>query len=101
MSSIVSPKQAEDDRVLARVVAGADGVVTDLAVRAFAGPAFAAVAMRRLAHRVGDDLAELQGRAAGGVFLEAMVPLDDLDVDPRRMPGQRLGGDLRPASSSD
>ena len=85
-------QQAEDDRVLARIVADADGVVADFAVRPLAGPAFAAVAMRGLAHRAGDDLAELQGRAAGRIFLEAVVPLDDFHVgaaDDPSAPGRR------------
>ena len=40
-------EQAENDRVLARIVAGADGVIADFAVRPLAGPAFAAVAWTR------------------------------------------------------
>ena len=47
-----------------------------------------------LAHRVGDDLAELQRGAAGGVFLEAVVTLDDFDVDAGGQILERLGGDL-------
>ena len=35
-----------------------------------------------LAHRLLDDLGEVQRRAAGRVLLEAVVPLDDLDVEP-------------------
>ena len=87
-------QQAEDDRVLARVVADAQGVIADLAVRTLARAAPAAVAMFGLAHHAGDDLAELQGRAAGRVFLEAMMPLDDLDVGPGRMVLERAGRHL-------
>ena len=37
-----------------------------------------------MSHRVGDDLAELQRGAAGRIFFEAVMALDDLDVDARR-----------------
>ena len=40
-------QHAEDDRVLARVVARAHGVIADLVVRPLAGPAFAAVRVLR------------------------------------------------------
>ena len=92
-------QHAEDDRVLARIVADADGVIADFVVRAFAGPAFAAVAMRGLAHHAGDDLAELQGRAAGRVFLEAVMPFEDFHVGVAVL--QRRGRPPRPVSSSD
>ena len=36
-------QQAEDDRVLARIVAGAHGVIADFVVRPLPGPACAAV----------------------------------------------------------
>ena len=74
--------QAEDDRVLAGVVAGAEGVQADLAPRALADQAVAAVdePIRARADRLADDLGQPQRGAARGVLLEVMVPLDDLDV---------------------
>ena len=86
--------------MLPRIVAGADGMIADFAGRPLAGPSLAAMLMDRLPHCAGDDLAELQGRAAGGIFLEAMVPLDDFDIHPLRIIGQRRAA-TRPASSSD
>ena len=81
-------EHAEDDRVLARVVAGADGVVADFVARPRAGAAGAAVRVLGDVHRVGDDLAELQRGAARRVFLEAVMAFDDLDVDAGRQIAQ-------------
>src|SRR5262249_3970011 len=68
---------AENDGVFADVVAGADGVNTDLLQRPLADKPLAPVSQFRLAHRFLNDPGELQGRAAGAVLLEAMVALDD------------------------
>src|SRR5438046_8767570 len=52
-------ERAEDDRVLADVVADADGVDADLMCRAFADESLAAVTQFGLAHGVLDDLGEV------------------------------------------
>ena len=83
-------EHAEKDRVLARVVAGADGVVADFVARPRAGPARAAVRVLGDVHRLGHDLAELERRAAGRIFFEAVMALDDLDVDARRQILERI-----------
>ena len=95
VSSSVSPSRPNDDGVFARVVAGAHGVVADFVVRPLAGPTLRGRGGARvMSHRVGDDLAELQRRAAGGIFFEAVMPLDDLDIGPAgmifRAPGRRF-----------
>ena len=82
-------ERAEDDRVLADVVADADGVDADLVRRPLADQPLAAVDELRLPMHLLDDLGELQGRAAGRVLLEAVVPLDDLDVEALAL--ERLG----------
>src|SRR4051812_2683459 len=53
-------EQAENDRVLAGVVAGANGVITDLVDRSLADLALASVAMNGLTHRGGYNLAEFE-----------------------------------------
>ena len=86
-------EQAEDDRVLA----DSQRVIGDFVVRTLAGAAFAAVDVVRLTHLARDDLTELEGRAAGGVLLVAVVSLDDLDIHAARMIAQglpRLGHQL-------
>ena len=85
-------ENGEKDRVLAGIVAHADGMIADFVVRAFAGTARAAMDVLRLAHLGGDDLAELQRRAAGRVLLEAMVPFQNLHVGV--LVGQGLAGHL-------
>ncbi len=57
--------------MLVRIVADANGMVADLAVRPLAWPAAAAVDVLGQAHLSGDDLAELQRGAARRVFLIA------------------------------
>ena len=73
--------QAEDDLVLADIVPRADGVIADLVARTLTGLTLAAMAVTSLSHFGRDDLAELQGRSARGVFFEAVVSFDDFDVD--------------------
>jgi hypothetical protein len=46
-----------------------------------AGATFAAVAVDGLLHFFRDDLSEAEGGPAGGVFFEAVVSLDDFDID--------------------
>src|SRR5438477_2106016 len=60
-------EQAEDDRVLAGIVARANGVIADLVGGPLADLPFAAMAMNRLAHRCRDDLAKLERRATRSV----------------------------------
>src|SRR5262249_28292860 len=74
-------QRAENNRVLADVVADADGVDADLVGRPLADQPLAAVAQVGLAHRLLHDAGEVQRRAAGRVLLEAVVPLQDLDVE--------------------
>src|SRR3954470_284950 len=66
------PHQAEHDRVLAGVVAGAEGVEADLAPRSLADLPLPAVGIpvRPRADRVADALAQPQRGPAGGVLLE-------------------------------
>jgi hypothetical protein len=45
-----------------------------------------------LTHRLGHDLAKLKRGAAGRIFLEAVVPLDDFDVDARRIIAKHAAG---------
>ncbi len=73
--------QAENDRVLANVIADADSVIADLGAGPFAGATVPAVDVLSLPHFLGDDAAELESCAAGGVLLHPVVPLDDLDID--------------------
>ena len=79
--------QAEDDRVLAGVVAGPQGVQADLAPGSLADLAVPAVDEPVRADRPADDLGQPQRGAAGGILLEVVVPLDDLDVG-RSRPGR-------------
>ena len=87
-------EHAEQDRVLARVVAGADGVVADFVSRPRAGATGAAVRCSVISIASADDLAELERGAARRVFFEAVMTLDDFDVDAGRQIAQRLGGDF-------
>lgn len=66
--------------MLARVISGANGVIADFVVWAFAHDAVTAVDMLGDPHFIGDDLSEFQGGAAGAVFFVAMMPFDDLDI---------------------
>ena len=75
-------EEAEDDGMLARVVADPEGVDADLAPGPFAGLAAAGRDIFQGADRRIDGLGEPQRRPARGVLLESMVPLDDLDVGP-------------------
>ena len=76
--------RGEDDRVIAHHVAAADGVDADLAAGAFADYAFAAVTedflQLDLSH-VAEDFEQRGGRAAGRVLLQAVVHLDDFEVE--------------------
>ena len=73
-------ERAEEDGVLADVIADADGVDADFVGRPLADEPLAAMAQLRLAHRLLDHLREMQGSAAGCIGLEAMMALEDLDV---------------------
>src|SRR6266496_949452 len=74
-------ERAEDDRVLADVVAGPDRVHADLASWPFANLALASMPDRKVSPDVLDDLCEVQRRAAGRILFEAMMPLDDLRIE--------------------
>ena len=60
---------AEDDGMLADVIAGADGVDADLLGGSLADDAFPAMPHLHGAHGILNDLGEVQGGAAGGSFL--------------------------------
>ena len=76
----------KDDRVIAHHIAATDRVDADLRTRSLAHDAFAPVPQRflelELAH-VGEDFEQRRRRAAGRVFLQAMVHLDDLEIEAR------------------
>jgi hypothetical protein len=84
--------QSEDDGVFADIITGANGVVSDFAGGAFSGASFTSVNMILLAHLFGDDASELEGCAAGGIFLEAMVSFDDFDIDAIGVIAEDAGG---------
>src|SRR5271157_6224879 len=69
--------QAEDDSVLSGLIAGSHGVEPDFITRALSHLTLAAVHESRDACRLGRDLGQPQGRAAGCVFLQPMMPLHD------------------------
>ena len=68
--------------MLARIVAGPHGVVADLVGGAGPGTALAAVGRLGLPHHALHDFAKLERRAAGRVFLVAVVHLENLHVGP-------------------
>ena len=82
----------ENYGVIADDIAASDGVDADFALRAFADDAFASVPERcfqlQFAH-VTENFEQGRGCAAGRVFLEAMVHLDDFEVERRP---ENLGG---------
>src|SRR5262245_54037904 len=82
-------ERAEEDRVFADIVAGADSLNADLVVWPFADVPFAAVPDVLLTHRRLDDAGEVDRGPARRVLLEAVVPLDDLNVEALTL--ERLG----------
>ena len=74
---------AENNRVFARVVAHAYGVITDLITSTFTRVAFAAVNVFGVARQfVCDQFAKLERRSARRVGFEPMVAFDDFDIQP-------------------
>jgi len=76
-------RTGKDHRVLAHHVAGAKRLNPDLFFLPFSDHSFSrknADLVQISFQRPGDDLGHLHGRAAGRIFFEAMVHLDDLDV---------------------
>src|SRR5207245_9369636 len=66
--------------MLADVVSYPDRMHADLLRGSLADQSLAAMAQRRLAHRFLNEPGQMQGRAAGRILLEAVVPLEDLHV---------------------
>ena len=77
-------ERGKHDGVIANDVAAAQRMNAHLGLRAFAGDAVASVAQRilelHLAH-VGEDFEQRGRGAAGRVFLEAMMHLDDFEIE--------------------
>ena len=83
--------ESEDDGVFTDIVADAKGVIANFVAGACSRATMSAVNVIRLPHFFGDNLAEAEGGATGGVFLEAMVAFDDFDIDAIGDTPQHLG----------
>jgi hypothetical protein len=89
------PQHPEQNRMLARIIAGSNGVISDFILRTLPHHSFPSMPVKLLSHLLSNQLSEPQGSATGRVCLEPVVAFNDLHINTVRVFTQCSCGYLR------